>query len=167
MRLLIQRVTEASVTVKDEIVAEINSGLLILCGVEEGDTVEDIQWCATKLLQLRIFTDDDGKMNLDVNQVQGSLLIVSQFTLHASVKKGNRPSFTRAAKPDFAEKFFNAFVLQLKQQFTGEIKTGIFGADMKVALVNDGPVTIWMDSKCRDQFCFARIKRDFRNSKIF
>jgi D-tyrosyl-tRNA(Tyr) deacylase len=150
MRLLIQRVTEASVTVNDKIVAEIKCGFLIFCGIEEADTVEDIQWCATKLLQLCIFTDADDKMNLDVNQVQGSLLIVSQFTLHASVKKGNRPSFIRAAKPDFAEKYFDGFVLHLKQQFAGEIKTGIFGADMKVALINNGPVTIWMDSKSRE-----------------
>lgn len=150
MRVLIQRVSEAEVWVEGSLVAQIQKGMLVLVGIEESDSPEDIEWCTGKLLQLRIFNDAEGKMNLDIVQTQGSLLLVSQFTLHAAIKKGNRPSFIRAAKPAFAENFFNAFVQHVKQHFNGTVQCGIFGADMKVNLVNDGPVTIWMDSKNRE-----------------
>ena len=150
MRILIQRVIEASVTIEGEKLAKIGKGLLVFCGIEEEDTIEDLQWCTSKLLQLRIFNDDMQKMNFDIQQVKGSLLVVSQFTLHASTRKGNRPSFIKAAKPDIAEKLFQNFLEQLKLNFSGTLASGIFGADMKVALINDGPVTIWMDSKNKE-----------------
>lgn len=150
MRLLIQRVTEACVTVEGKVVGQIQKGLLVFAGIEEADSQEDIEWCTHKLLHLRIFNDEEGKMNLDLLQSGGSLLMISQFTLHALVKKGNRPSFIKAANPVFAESFFNDFCSYIQQQFSGPFERGIFGADMKVNLVNDGPVTIWMDSKNRE-----------------
>jgi len=150
MRLLIQRIAQASVEVNKIKIAEINKGMLVFCGIEEADDQADIEWCTAKLLQLRIFNDEQDKMNLDISQVAGSLLIVSQFTLHAAIKKGNRPSFVRSAKPDYAQGFFNDFIGYLKQNYSGKIETGVFGADMKVSLINDGPVTIWIDSKNKE-----------------
>lgn len=150
MRILIQRVLEASVTIEGKKMAEIGKGLLVFCGIEEADTIDDLQWCSAKLLQLRIFNDEMQKMNFDIQQVNGSLLVVSQFTLHASTRKGNRPSFIKAAKPEIAEKLFQNFLEQLKLNFDGSLASGIFGADMKVALINDGPVTIWIDSKNKE-----------------
>ena len=150
MRVVIQRVKEASVTIDAHIKSAITEGLLILVGVESADTVEDIQWLAAKIAQLRIFGDENGLMNLSVLDIQGEMLVVSQFTLHASTKKGNRPSFIRAAKPDFAVPMYEQFVAELEKLSGLKVLTGEFGADMKVALLNDGPVTIVMDSKNKE-----------------
>lgn len=147
MRLLIQRVLQASVTIDGRQTAAIGQGLLVLIGVEENDNQSDIDYLVPKLLGLRIFSDSEGKMNLNVQQVQGQLLLVSQFTLHASTKKGNRPSFIKAAKPDLAESLYKQFIAQVETQSGQAPQTGTFAADMKIALVNDGPVTIMMDSK--------------------
>lgn len=150
MRTVIQRVSEASVTVDGQIAGQITHGLLILLGIEENDTAEDIDWLVKKIAQLRIFSDQQGLMNLSVMDVKGELLVISQFTLHASTKKGNRPSFIKAAKPDSAIPLYEAFVTQLETTSQCPVKTGIFGADMKVRLLNDGPVTIIMDSKNKE-----------------
>lgn len=150
MRVLIQRVSEASVTIEGAVKSAIGRGLLVLVGIEEADTTEDIQWLCAKITQLRIFGDADGKMNLSVVDVDGGLLVISQFTLHASTKKGNRPSYIRAAKPDVAIPLYETFVRQLALVANRPVGTGAFGADMQVALVNDGPVTIWIDSKERE-----------------
>lgn len=150
MRVLIQRVKEASVTVDYKIVSQIQQGLLILLGVENEDGQEDIDWLCQKVLKLRIFNDEQGVMNKSVVDVDGDIIVVSQFTLHASTKKGNRPSYIKAAKPEIATPLYESFVEKLKITFGKEIGTGIFGADMKVALINDGPVTIWMDSKQKE-----------------
>jgi len=150
MRIVIQRVSEASVTISKEKVAEINSGLLILVGIEDSDTNEDISWLVGKISNLRIFPDDNEVMNLSVKDVNGGIIVVSQFTLHASTKKGNRPSYIKAAKPDFAIPMYEQFVSQLESELGKKIQTGQFGADMKVALVNDGPVTIIIDSKNKE-----------------
>lgn len=150
MRLLIQRVSEADVTIDSEIVGAINGGLLVLVGIEDADTVEDAQWLAQKLVKMRLFDDQDGVMNLDLLTTNGELLIVSQFTLHASTKKGNRPSYIRAARPEHAEPLYNQFI-EICHNLTGKRPaTGRFGADMKVRLINDGPVTIWIDSKNKE-----------------
>ncbi|MCW4468276.1 D-aminoacyl-tRNA deacylase [Flavobacterium sp. MFBS3-15] len=150
MRAVIQRVTEASVTISGNKVAEIGTGLLILVGVEDADTQEDIDWLAAKIVKLRIFGDDGGVMNLSVQDVDGDIIVVSQFTLHAATKKGNRPSYIKAAKPEFAIPMYEKFVAQMEQELGKKIQTGEFGADMKVALLNDGPVTILIDTKNRE-----------------
>ncbi len=150
MRALIQRVKEASVTIDGQVKSSIQTGLLILLGIENADTEEDITWLSKKISNLRIFGDENGVMNKSVIDVDGELLVVSQFTLHASTKKGNRPSYIRAAKPDFAIPMYEKFVEQLAITASREVQTGEFGADMKVALLNDGPVTIWIDSKLKE-----------------
>ena len=146
MRAVIQRVSKASVTIDGNIKSEIKSGLLVLLGIEERDTDYDIEWLAKKIIQLRIFSDVEGKMNLSVQDIAGDILVISQFTLFASTKKGNRPSFLRSAKPDSAIPLYEQFLRELKDQFGKEIYSGEFGADMKVELINDGPVTIIIDS---------------------
>jgi len=150
MRALIQRVTTASVSINKSIHSEINEGLLVLLGIEELDSQDDINWLVKKITQLRVFSDQGGKMNLSVLDKNGELLVVSQFTLFASTKKGNRPSFINSAKPDIAIPLYESFLKNLKNTIEKEVKTGVFGADMKVALVNDGPVTIWLDSKNKE-----------------
>jgi D-tyrosyl-tRNA(Tyr) deacylase len=150
MRALIQRVSQASVTVEGKICGSINSGLLVLLGIEDADGEEDIQWLAGKILQLRIFNDANGVMNVALKEVGGEILLVSQFTLFASTKKGNRPSYIRASKPDIAIPLYEKMIAALNAQLPAPVQTGIFGADMKVALVNDGPVTIFIDSKARE-----------------
>lgn len=150
MRTVIQRVSEASVTIGANVTSRIGEGLLILLGVEDADTQDDIDWLCKKITQLRIFSDEQGLMNLSVQDVGGEMLVVSQFTLHASTKKGNRPSFIRAAKPGFAVPMYEKFVQTLRQVSGLPIGTGEFGADMKVGLVNNGPVTIVIDSKAKE-----------------
>jgi D-aminoacyl-tRNA deacylase len=150
MRVVIQRVSEASVTIDGIIKSAIKQGFLILLGIEETDTDEDIQWLVSKISNLRIFSDEAGLMNRSVGDIGGEMLVVSQFTLHASTKKGNRPSFIKAAKPDFAIPMYEKFVATLQVISKLNVLTGTFGADMKVALINDGPVTIVMDSKNKE-----------------
>lgn len=150
MRVLIQKVSKASVTIEGKIKSEIGNGLLILLGIENADTKEDINWLCSKIVNLRIFSDEDGKMNLSVKDVDGSLLVISQFTLHANTKKGNRPSFIKAARPDFAIPMYEGFVKTLEMVSGKKIGTGEFGAMMEVSLINDGPVTIWIDSKNKE-----------------
>jgi D-aminoacyl-tRNA deacylase len=150
MRVVIQRVSEASVTIDGLVKSKIGQGLLILVGIEEADTLEDIQWLSSKITNLRIFGDDAGLMNLSVLDIAGQILVVSQFTLQSSTKKGNRPSFIKAAKPDIAIPLYEKFVQELKMRSNLEVLTGTFGADMKVALLNDGPVTILIDSKNKE-----------------
>ncbi|MDQ6471532.1 D-aminoacyl-tRNA deacylase [Flavobacterium sp. LHD-80] len=150
MKIVLQRVSQASVTVDSKIVADIQKGLLILVGIEDADTQEDIDWLAGKIIKMRIFGDENDVMNCSVQDIDGEIIAVSQFTLHASTKKGNRPSYIKAAKPDFAIPMYERFVEALEKEFNKKIQTGIFGADMKVSLLNDGPVTIVMDSKNRD-----------------
>ncbi|MFZ9054256.1 MAG: D-aminoacyl-tRNA deacylase [Flavobacteriales bacterium] len=147
MRAVIQRVRKASVSIENEPVGAIESGLLILLGVEDADTEEDVEWLAQKIAGMRIFSDDEGKMNRSLIDTQGRALIVSQFTLHASTKKGNRPSFIQAAKPDHAIPIYESFIQAMNALTPEPAATGRFGADMQVSLVNDGPVTIWMDTK--------------------
>jgi len=150
MRALIQRTKKASVTIDDKVFSEIDKGLLALVGIEEDDSQEDIDWLVKKITQLRIFSDENGKMNLSVLDISGEILVISQFTLFASTKKGNRPSFINSAKPDIAIPLYDNFVNQLNINIESEVKTGVFGADMQVKLINDGPVTIWLDSKNRE-----------------
>lgn len=150
MRVVLQRVTQASVTIHDEVVANIGTGLLILLGIEDADNEEDITWLTAKISKLRIFNDADGVMNLSVQDVDGNIIVVSQFTLHAATKKGNRPSYIKAARPEVAIPLYEQFVAGLKTEVGKEIQTGKFGADMKVSLINDGPVTILIDSKMRE-----------------
>ena len=150
MRLVLQRVTEASVKVDGLIVGAINNGLTILVGIEDEDTQEDIEWLAGKASNLRIFDDADGVMNLSVKEVHGDILLISQFTLHASTKKGNRPSYIHASKPPVAIPLYEAMIQQLEKEMGKPIQTGQFGADMKVSLINNGPVTIILDSKNKD-----------------
>jgi D-aminoacyl-tRNA deacylase len=150
MRVVIQRTRQASVTIDGEVTASIGPGLLILLGIEHEDTEEDAVWLAGKILQMRIFPDSEGKMNLCVQEMGGELLVVSQFTLHASTKKGNRPSFIRAARPDVAIPLYEHFMKSLEDIGGRPVQRGVFGADMQVALVNDGPVTISMDSRVRE-----------------
>ncbi len=150
MRAVIQRVTEASVSVDQKLVSSIQSGLLILLGIEEQDTEEDIIWLSGKIARLRIFGDENGVMNKSVLDVNGDAIVVSQFTLHASTKKGNRPSYIKAAKPDISIPLYERFVNQLETELDKKVGTGIFGADMKVSLLNDGPVTIIIDTKNRE-----------------
>jgi len=150
MRAVIQRVSEASVTVENSITGAITSGLLVLVGIEDADTLEDIQWLSTKIVNLRIFNDAAGVMNVSVKDSGGDILLVSQFTLHASTKKGNRPSYIKASKPDVAIPLYEKMIAQLQADLGKPIYTGIFGADMQVRLLNDGPVTIMIDTKARE-----------------
>ena len=150
MRVVIQRVSEASVKIDGQIKGEIQQGLLILVGIEEQDAQEDVQWLSSKIIGMRIFSDEAGKMNLSVKEVRGNILLISQFTLHASIKKGNRPSFIKAARPEQAIPLYQSFIKELSRLLEKDIQTGEFGTDMKVGLVNDGPVTISIDSKCRE-----------------
>lgn len=150
MRVVIQRVSRASVTVDDQVTGQINQGLLVLLGIETSDTEEDAVWLAAKIVKMRIFGDQDGHMNLSVEDVGGNILVVSQFTLHAQTKKGNRPSFIKAARPEQAIPLYEYFLNQLEIQLGKSPQTGKFGAMMDVDLINDGPVTIFMDSKQRE-----------------
>lgn len=150
MRALIQRVKYASVRVDGEIKGEIGKGLLVFAGFEEGDTEEDMKWTAGKIIRLRIFPDEEGVMNISVKDIEGEILIVSQFTLHAQVKKGNRPSYIRSSPPELAKNQYEDFVRITENEYLGQVSTGEFGADMKVELLNDGPVTIWIDSKNKE-----------------
>ena len=150
MRVVIQRVSEASVTIDGKIKAAIANGLLVLLGIEESDSTEDIEWLCGKIVRLRIFPDDNGVMNLSIAEAGGEILLISQFTLHASTKKGNRPSYIKAASPEIAIPLYEKFIAQLEKELNKKIATGEFGADMKVSLVNDGPVTISIDSKNKE-----------------
>lgn len=150
MRVVIQRVKNASVSVKGKQISSIEKGFLILVGIEDVDTKEDVEWLTQKIVNLRVFDDENGIMNKSVVDVDGEILVVSQFTLFASTKKGNRPSYIRASKPDFAVPMYQQFCEKLTQLFGKEIKTGIFGADMQVSLLNDGPVTIIIDTKNKE-----------------
>ncbi len=150
MKVVIQRVTKASVTIDSEIVASIKNGLLILLGIINEDTQGDINWLSNKIANLRIFTDEDGIMNKSLLDINGEAIVVSQFTLHANTKKGNRPSYLKAAKPDVVIPLYEAFVTQLEMDLGKQVQTGQFGADMKVELINDGPVTIIIDSKNKE-----------------
>ena len=150
MRIIIQRVTQASVTIDKRKHAQINKGFLVLIGIEEKDTELDADYLVQKTIGLRVFNDSDCKMNLSLNDVQGEVLVISQFTLHAKTRKGNRPSFITAAKPEYAVPLYNYFSRQLNRQLDSEVRNGVFGADMKVSLLNDGPVTIIIDSKNKE-----------------
>ena len=150
MKVVIQRVSEASVTIDGKVNGAIGKGLMILVGIENEDNDEDIQWLCQKIVQLRIFNDEKGVMNLSLLDVDGDILLISQFTLHASTKKGNRPSYIKAAKPDISVPIYEKMILKLTEFTNKRIQTGIFGEDMKVALVNDGPVTILIDSKNKE-----------------
>jgi D-tyrosyl-tRNA(Tyr) deacylase len=150
MKAVIQRVSQASVTIANKIVAEINSGLLILIGIEDADNQEDIDWLVSKIINLRIFGDENHVMNLSLKDIDGDMIVVSQFTLHASTKKGNRPSYIKAAKPEIAIPLYEKFISKMENELGKKVQTGEFGADMKVALLNDGPVTIIIDTKNRN-----------------
>ena len=150
MRVVVQRVSSASVSVDGKVISSIGNGMLVLAGFEHADTVEDLDWMSAKILNLRIFNDSQGVMNLSVKDTAGEILLVSQFTLHAATKKGNRPSYIRAAPPEISVPLYNLFIEKVSEQIGKEVSTGIFGADMKVELLNDGPVTIIMDSKNRE-----------------
>ena len=150
MRAVIQRVSEAKVLVESQTIAEIKTGLLVLIGIEENDKDEDVKWIASKISHMRIFSDSEDKMNLSLKDINGELLLVSQFTLHALTKKGNRPSFIKAANPEHAINLYNSMKIQFKILLEKEIQTGVFGANMQVMLCNDGPVTIWLDSKLKE-----------------
>lgn len=150
MRMLIQRVSEAAVRIEGNVQGEIGKGLLILLGIENEDAKEDVDWLIQKIIGLRIFSDEEGKMNLSSSDVNGEFLVISQFTLHASTKKGNRPSYIKAARPETAVPLYEYFVEQLKNNSQAKVDAGVFGADMKVSLINDGPVTILIDSKNRE-----------------
>ena len=149
MRILVQRVSEASVKIDNKIHGAIEQGLLLLVGIEHEDTEEDAKWVSQKIVNLRIFSDEAGKMNLSSSEIEGDFLVISQFTLHASTKKGNRPSYIKAARPEKAIPLYEYFIKELKL-LDHKVETGIFGADMKVSLINDGPVTIWIDSKNKE-----------------
>ena len=150
MRVVIKRVSKASVTIAQQKVAAIQKGVLVLLGIENNDTQEDIDWLVRKIINLRIFNDENQVMNLSLQDVHGDVILVSQFTLHASTKKGNRPSYIKAAKPDIAIPLYEKFIRSLESALQKHIQTGVFGADMKVELLNDGPVTILIDSKKRE-----------------
>lgn len=150
MKVVIQRVLEASVTIDSQKVAEINKGLLVLLGIEDASNQEDSIWLTSKIANLRIFGDEKGVMNLSIKDIDGDMIVVSQFTLHAQTKKGNRPSYIKASKPEYAIPMYEGFVKQMENELGKKIQTGQFGADMKVALINDGPVTIIIDTKNKD-----------------
>jgi D-aminoacyl-tRNA deacylase len=150
MKTVIQRVSQSSVTINNEIVVQIQKGVLVLVGIEDADQQEDIVWLASKIANLRIFADENNIMNLSVKEINGDVIVVSQFTLHASTKKGNRPSYIKSSKPDIAVPLYESFVLQMELELGKKVQTGRFGADMKVSLVNDGPVTIIIDSKNKE-----------------
>ena len=150
MRIVVQRVSSSSVTIEGNVKSSIGHGLLVLLGIEDADTDEDIEWLCGKICRLRIFNDAEGVMNVSLTEAGGDILVVSQFTLHASTKKGNRPSYIKAARPEFAIPMYEKFVVALEKESGKKVFTGEFGADMKVALVNDGPVTIIIDSKNRE-----------------
>lgn len=150
MRVLLQRVSEASVKIEERVVGQIESGLLLLVGIEEEDSKNDADWLIKKIIGMRIFSDEEGRMNRSIQDIAGQFLVVSQFTLHASTKKGNRPSFIKAARPEQAIPFYEYFKEELRKQSNLIVETGQFGADMKVSLTNDGPVTIWLDSKNKE-----------------
>ncbi|TKD66754.1 D-aminoacyl-tRNA deacylase [Flavobacterium sp. ASW18X] len=150
MKTVVQRVSKASVTVEEQVISKIGHGVLVLVGITEDDTQEDIAWLCRKIVNLRIFNDADGVMNVSLKDSKGDAIVVSQFTLQASTKKGNRPTYIKAAKPDIAVPLYEAFVHQFEQELEKKVGTGIFGADMKVELLNDGPVTIIIDSKNRE-----------------
>ena len=150
MRVLVQRVSEASVAIEKEIRSKIGRGVLILLGIENEDNQDDVDWLCAKIAKLRIFADGEGIMNLSLMDTKGEALVVSQFTLHASTKKGNRPSYINAARPEVAIPLYEEFISRLTQVLGKEIETGEFGADMKISLINDGPVSIWIDSKSKE-----------------
>jgi D-aminoacyl-tRNA deacylase len=150
MKIVIQRVSKASVTIENILKSSIDTGLLILLGIEDADTFEDIEWLSSKVCNLRVFPDENGVMNLSVKDINGDIILVSQFTLHASTKKGNRPSYIKSAKPDIAIPLYEKMINQLEKDLGKSIQTGTFGADMKIELINDGPVTIIIDSKNRE-----------------
>lgn len=150
MRVVIQRVTEASVQIDEQLYSAIKKGLLIFVGIEVDDTLEDADWLSKKIVSLRIFSDNEAKMNLDIKQLNGEILLISQFTLHAQTKKGNRPSYIRSARPEQAIPLYEKFIELISNELGKSIQTGKFGADMKIQLVNDGPVTILIDSKSKE-----------------
>ena len=150
MKAVIQRVSQSSVTINEEIVAQIQQGLLVLVGIEDADIQEDINWLTSKIANLRIFEDENEVMNLSLKDIDGEMIVVSQFTLHALTKKGNRPSYIKASKPEIAIPLYESFVQQMEIELGKKIQTGQFGADMKVGLVNDGPVTIIIDTKNKE-----------------
>jgi D-tyrosyl-tRNA(Tyr) deacylase len=150
MRALIQRVSKASVTVSNTRISEIQNGLLVFIGIEDADTTDDIEWLCSKIINLRVFDDENKVPNISLKDNGGDILLVSQFTLHANTKKGNRPSYIRASKPDFAKPMYEKMINQLSDHLGKKIFTGEFGADMKVELLNDGPVTIWIDTKLKE-----------------
>ena len=150
MRVVVQRVSQASVTVSETVISEIRKGVLILLGIEAADTEEDIKWLTNKIGNLRIFNDEEGVMNLSLKDIKGEVIIVSQFTLHAAIKKGNRPSYIKAARPEFAEPMYEQFVKQMSIDIGAKVQTGKFGAMMDVKLINDGPVTLLIDTKNKE-----------------
>ena len=150
MRAVLQRVTQASCTVDDNITGQIGTGFLVLLGIEDSDTTEDLEWLAQKIVNMRVFGDDNDLMNKALSDINGGILLVSQFTLFASTKKGNRPGFTKAARPDVAIPLYEKMIEKLSQLLGNKVETGIFGADMKISLVNDGPVTILIDTKNKE-----------------
>ena len=150
MKVVIQRVNEASVSIDGQVAGAIQKGLMVLLGIETADTMEDVDWLSNKIVQMRIFDDAEGVMNLSVKEIEGNILLVSQFTLHASTKKGNRPSYIAAAKHDISIPLYEAMIEKLNADMGAPIQTGVFGADMKVALINNGPVTIIVDSKNKE-----------------
>jgi len=150
MKVVIQRVNEATVSIDGKLAGSIQKGLMVLLGIETADTIEDVDWLSNKIVQMRIFDDDQGVMNLSVKEIGGNILLVSQFTLHASTKKGNRPSYIAAAKHDISIPLYEAMIIKLTEAMGAPIQTGVFGADMKVALINNGPVTIIVDSKNKE-----------------
>ena len=150
MRAIIQRVSKASVEIEGDIKSLIGKGLLVLAGIEDADTTDDVEWLSSKIVNLRIFNDAEGIMNLSVKDIEGEILLVSQFTLHASTKKGNRPSYIKASKPEIAVPLYEKFIERLEFALIKSVQTGVFGSDMKVSLVNDGPVTISIDTKNRE-----------------
>ena len=150
MKAVIQRVSQSSVTIDNEVVAQIQQGLLVLIGIEDADNQEDINWLTSKIANLRIFADESEVMNLSLKDIDGEMIVVSQFTLHALTKKGNRPSYIKASKPEIAIPLYESFVQQMEKELGKKVQTGQFGADMKVSLVNDGPVTIIIDTKNKE-----------------
>ncbi|MEM8521439.1 D-aminoacyl-tRNA deacylase [Flavobacterium sp. PL12] len=150
MKTVIQRVSSASVTIDSKVVANIDKGLLVLVGIEDADNQDDINWLTAKIANIRIFEDENQVMNLSIKDTEGDIIVVSQFTLHANTKKGNRPSYIKASKPDVAIPLYESFLQQLEKELGKKVQTGVFGADMKVGLINDGPVTIVIDSKNKE-----------------